>query len=245
MAPKHNLAYFIECRALMGHDYACIGCGFPIHWWCSFGDNVANAEKGHGAHYWCMTCWAKKCVQESSQAGCQESSVSAAASSTIPASVAAVPVAPGSPDKLKCVVIRTGEHSFDRDLSPVPQETVAISFPPRQRKKQKLPSPPNIPSPPPQQTKNRKLPSPHNIPSPPPRQRKNLVAATSNTTAVLSSTNQKSLLARVSQWEDFLKQLNRPLTPSSCGQPASDPRTPVSHGETGPGSTISCNDRDC
>ena len=30
-----------------------------------------------------------------------------------------------------------------------------------------------------------------------------------------------------------MEQLNRPLTPSSCGQPsASDPRTPVSHGET-------------
>jgi hypothetical protein len=47
-----------------------------------------------------------------------------------------------------------------------------------------------------------------------------------NTTAVLSS----ALLVRVSQWEE---QLNRPLTPSSCGQPASDPRTLVSHGETG------------
>ncbi len=110
-------------------------------------------------------------MHESSWAGCQESSISAAASSTIPASAAAVPVAPGSPDKLKHVVIRTGEHSFYRDMSPVPQETVAVSSPPWQRKKQKLPSPPNIPSPPPQQRKNRKLPSLPNIPSPPPQQR--------------------------------------------------------------------------
>ncbi len=49
-----------------------------------------------------------------------------------------------------------------------------------------------------------------------------------NTTALLSS----ALSVRVSQWEEFLEQLNRPLTPSSCGQPASNPRTPVSHEET-------------
>jgi hypothetical protein len=49
-----------------------------------------------------------------------------------------------------------------------------------------------------------------------------------NTTAVLSS----ALLVRVSQREEFLEQFNRPLTPSSWGQPASNPRTPVSHEET-------------
>ncbi len=143
MATKHKLGYCIKCPSLMSRHYRCKGCGFPIHWFCSFSDHDANAEKGHGAHYWCMTCRAKKVVQESSLAGCcQESSISAAASSTISASVAAVPVAPGSPDKLIHVVIRTGEHSFDRVMSPVPQETVAVSSPPRQRKKLQSASPP-------------------------------------------------------------------------------------------------------
>jgi hypothetical protein len=129
MATQHNLGYCIKCRGLMGRDYICNGCRSPIHWFCLLGDHDANAEKGHGAHYWCTRCWAEKVAQESSSAGCQESSISAAASSTISVSVAAVPVAPGSPDKLKHVVIRLGEESFDRDMSPVPQETGGDTIP--------------------------------------------------------------------------------------------------------------------
>ncbi len=32
-------------------------------------------------------------------------------------------MAPGNPDKLKRVFIRTGDHSFDRAMSPLPQQT--------------------------------------------------------------------------------------------------------------------------
>jgi hypothetical protein len=97
---------------------------------CSLRDRDANAEKGHGAHYWCRRCWVEKVAQESSSAGCQESSISAAASSnTISVLAAAVPVARGSPDKLKHMVIRLGEASFHRNLSPVPQETGGETIP--------------------------------------------------------------------------------------------------------------------
>jgi hypothetical protein len=129
MVTQHNLGYCIKCCSLMGRYYICKGCGSPIHWFCLLRDHNANAEKQHGAHYCCTRCLAEKVAQESSLAGCQESSISAAASSTISVLAATVPVAPGSPDKLKHVVIRLGEESFDRDMSPVPQETGGDSIP--------------------------------------------------------------------------------------------------------------------
>ena len=277
MATQHNLGYCIQCRGLMGRDYICKGCGSPIHWFCSLGDRDANAEKGHGAHYWCRRCWVEKVAQESSSAGCQENSISAAASSnTISVLAAAVPVARGSPDKLKHVVIRLGEASFHRNLSPVTQETGGETMPAseaaseapntthlqrakpaseapnttrlqrakpaseapnttRLRRAKPASEAPNTThlrrakpaSEAPNTTRLRRMKPASEAPNTTRLRRTKPASEAPNTTAVPSA-----LSVRVSQWEEFLEQLNRPLTPSSCGQPASNPRTPVSHEET-------------
>jgi len=261
MATQHNLGYCIQCRGLMGRDYICKGCGSPIHWFCSLGDRDANAEKGHGAHYWCRRCWVEKVAQESSSAGCQESSTAAAR---------------GSPDKLKHVVIRLGEASFHRNLSPVTQETGGETMPAseaaseapntthlqrakpaseapnttrlqrakpaseapnttRLRRAKPASEAPNTThlrrakpaSEAPNTTRLRRMKPASEAPNTTRLRRTKPASEAPNTTAVPSA-----LSVRVSQWEEFLEQLNRPLTPSSCGQPASNPRTPVSHEET-------------
>jgi hypothetical protein len=43
-------------RWLQWGDYRCCGCDKSIHWFCSEGDKDINAEKGHSAHYHCISC---------------------------------------------------------------------------------------------------------------------------------------------------------------------------------------------
>jgi hypothetical protein len=49
-----------KCGQVMNCDYRCVGCDKCIHWFCSEGDSEANESKGHGAHYWCHTCFLRK-----------------------------------------------------------------------------------------------------------------------------------------------------------------------------------------
>ncbi len=60
MATHSRLYLCLHCGKQMSSDYLCMGCGLPIHWFCSTGDPAENEGKGHGAHYWCRTCHAKK-----------------------------------------------------------------------------------------------------------------------------------------------------------------------------------------
>jgi hypothetical protein len=42
------------------HDYHCIGCKKAVHWFCFEGDPAVNETLGHGAHYWCNSCYGSK-----------------------------------------------------------------------------------------------------------------------------------------------------------------------------------------
>jgi hypothetical protein len=55
-----QLSRCAKCNNQMTHDYECIGCGCPVHWFCASGDPAENEEKGHGKHYWCPSCDTKK-----------------------------------------------------------------------------------------------------------------------------------------------------------------------------------------
>jgi hypothetical protein len=51
----------VKCKHRMSPDYLCKGegCGRSIHWFCSEGNAEENEQKGHGKHYWCLTCFQK------------------------------------------------------------------------------------------------------------------------------------------------------------------------------------------
>ena len=55
-----QLSCCATCSNPMTHDYECIGCGRPVHWFCASGDPAENEEKGHGKHYWCHRCNTKE-----------------------------------------------------------------------------------------------------------------------------------------------------------------------------------------
>jgi hypothetical protein len=55
-----QLSCCATCNNPMTHDYECIGCGRPVHWFCASGDPAENEEKGHGKHYWCHRCNTKE-----------------------------------------------------------------------------------------------------------------------------------------------------------------------------------------
>jgi hypothetical protein len=50
-----------KCGNLMTQrNYHCIGCKKAVHWFCFAGDPAVNETLGHGAHYWCNSCYGSK-----------------------------------------------------------------------------------------------------------------------------------------------------------------------------------------